>query len=80
MESDPLRFPKEVVECLSQTDYPFVGPRTRIVVLKWLCQQFLSSKPFREQLKYYTAKTTPDEHCRECGKTGEETISEMIDW
>lgn len=69
LESDPLRFPTEVLEAVSG-NYPFVDVRRRLVVLSWLCDRFLQSSEFRNIIRN-EGKLTADENCRECGKPGD---------
>lgn len=69
VESDPHRFPSEVLESLSG-NYPFVDVKNRLIVLSWLCDRFLHSTDFRNIVKN-EGKFISDEHCRECGKPGD---------
>ncbi|KHN88718.1 Nucleosome-remodeling factor subunit [Toxocara canis] len=69
VESDPHRFPAEVLEALSG-NYPFTGVRPRLKVLSWLCDRFLQSREYKSIVRN-EGRLTSDEHCRECGKPGD---------
>uniref|UniRef100_F1KPU6 Nucleosome-remodeling factor subunit NURF301-like protein n=1 Tax=Ascaris suum TaxID=6253 RepID=F1KPU6_ASCSU len=69
VESDPHRFPSDVLEALSG-NYPFTGVRERLKVLSWLCDRFLQSKEYKTIVRN-EGRLTSDEHCRECGKPGD---------
>ncbi|KAK0395246.1 hypothetical protein QR680_001183 [Steinernema hermaphroditum] len=65
VESDTLRFPKNVRDILNETNYPFCSAKERLVVLKFLCSRFYESAIFRhsarQELKY-----KHDDYCRDC--------------
>ncbi|VIO94057.1 PHD-finger family protein [Brugia malayi] len=69
LESDPQRFPAEVLEAASG-NYPFVGVKQRLTVLSWLCDRFFQTNEYRNIVRN-EGKLTVDEHCRECGKPGD---------
>uniref|UniRef100_A0A182EDU5 DDT domain-containing protein n=2 Tax=Onchocerca ochengi TaxID=42157 RepID=A0A182EDU5_ONCOC len=68
LESDPQRFPAQVLEAASG-NYPFVGIGQRLIVLSWLCDRFFQTNEYRNIIRN-EGKLTVDEHCRECGKPG----------
>ncbi|MCP9257668.1 hypothetical protein DINM_000928 [Dirofilaria immitis] len=69
LESDPQRFPAQVLEAASG-NYPFVGVKQRLIVLSWLCDRFFQTNEYRNIVRN-EGKLTADEHCRECGKPGD---------
>uniref|UniRef100_A0A0N4U2G1 Nucleosome-remodeling factor subunit NURF301 n=1 Tax=Dracunculus medinensis TaxID=318479 RepID=A0A0N4U2G1_DRAME len=69
LESDPLRFPSEVLKAASG-NYPFVSVKRRLIVLSWLCDRFLHSLEYKNIVRN-EGKILSDEHCRECGKPGD---------
>ncbi|VDK42531.1 unnamed protein product [Anisakis simplex] len=69
VESDPVRFPKHVIEALNG-NYPFTGVRPRLTVLSWLCDRFLQSREYKNIVRN-EGRLSSDEHCRECGKPGD---------
>lgn len=69
LESDPHRFPAEILNACSG-NYPFVGVKQRLKVLLWLCDRFLNSGEYRKIIRN-EGKLVVDEDCRECGKPGD---------
>uniref|UniRef100_A0A158Q8A9 Bm3641 n=1 Tax=Elaeophora elaphi TaxID=1147741 RepID=A0A158Q8A9_9BILA len=69
LESDPQRFPADVLEAVSG-NYPFVDVEKRLKVLSWLCDRFFQTNEYRNIIRN-EGKLTVDEHCRECGKPGD---------
>jgi hypothetical protein len=69
LESDPIRFPADVLTAVSAGNYPFVPIRQRLTVLGWLCDRFLQSGEFRRIVRR-EGRVEHDEHCRDCGKPG----------
>uniref|UniRef100_A0A914XJD3 Uncharacterized protein n=1 Tax=Plectus sambesii TaxID=2011161 RepID=A0A914XJD3_9BILA len=69
IESDPMRFPADVLAAVSKGNYPFVPIRQRLTVLGWLCDRFLQSGEFRRIVRR-EGRIEHDEHCRDCGKPG----------
>ncbi|EJD74858.1 CBR-NURF-1 protein [Loa loa] len=69
LESDPQRFPAQVLEAVNG-NYPFVDVEQRLIVLSWLCDRFFQTNEYRNIVRN-EGKLTADLHCRECGKPGD---------
>lgn len=58
--------PSTVVDIVTKTNFPYVGWRERIPVLKWLVDRFTETKLFRDWLKAPVG--SPDAYCRDCAQ------------
>lgn len=84
VESDS-RFPKEVLDILQGSNYPFVDVRSRIAVLRFLCARFVETSIYKKVVKnegkfivrfqqtsaINVSQFQYDSHCRDCGKPGD---------
>ncbi|KAK0416615.1 hypothetical protein QR680_012591 [Steinernema hermaphroditum] len=65
VDSDTIRFPRNVLDILNYTNYPFCSAKERLIVLRFLCNRFFDSGIFRhssrQELKYKR-----DDYCRQC--------------
>jgi hypothetical protein len=50
-ESDK-NFSPQVLEILQKSDYPFVEPEKRLIVLKWLCERLFETAIFKRIMKF----------------------------
>lgn len=62
VESDE-RFGAEILNTLTDCNYPFVNVEKRLIVLKWLCDQFLITNALRNELAA-EGIIKHDDHCR----------------
>lgn len=69
VESDKS-FDSEVLNVLTNNDYPYTSLEDRIKVLKFLTDQFLTTNPVREDL-ISEVPMHYDDHCRVCHKLGD---------
>ncbi|KAK4876450.1 hypothetical protein RN001_012872 [Aquatica leii] len=63
-------FDSEVLNVLTNTDYPYTGVEDRIKVLHFLTDLFLTTNPVREDL-LSEVPMHYDDHCRVCHKLGD---------
>ncbi|XP_073972080.1 nucleosome-remodeling factor subunit NURF301 E(bx) isoform X2 [Rhodnius prolixus] len=69
VESDKS-FDQNVLEILTNCDYPFTDVDNRLKVLQFLTDQFLITNPVREDL-IHEGNFTYDDHCRICHRVGD---------
>ncbi|XP_058794232.1 nucleosome-remodeling factor subunit NURF301 isoform X2 [Phymastichus coffea] len=69
VESDKA-FDQNILNILSNLEYPFSGIEDRIKVLQFLTGQFLITNPVREDLLHEGNKDY-DDHCRVCHRLGD---------
>ncbi|CAH2086513.1 unnamed protein product [Euphydryas editha] len=69
VESDKA-FDKNVARILNSCEYPFTTVEDRLVVLQFLCNQFLITNPVRDDL-ISEVPIHYDDHCRVCHRLGD---------
>ncbi|KAJ0180501.1 hypothetical protein K1T71_003905 [Dendrolimus kikuchii] len=69
VESDKC-FDQCVVKIVNSCEYPFASVEDRLVVLQFLCNQFLITNPVRDDLLSEVA-IQYDDHCRVCHRLGD---------
>ncbi|XP_011866666.1 PREDICTED: nucleosome-remodeling factor subunit NURF301 isoform X2 [Vollenhovia emeryi] len=69
VESDKS-FDQNILQILTNTEYPFTAIEDRIKVLQFLTDQFLITNPVREDLLHEGAMHY-DDHCRVCHRLGD---------
>ncbi|XP_028161986.1 nucleosome-remodeling factor subunit NURF301 [Ostrinia furnacalis] len=69
VESDKS-FDQKVVKIVNSCEYPFTSVEDRVVVLQFLCNQFLITNPVRDDL-LSEVPIHYDDHCRVCHRLGD---------
>lgn len=70
VESDSSAFDKDVLQILTEKEYPFCDFEDRLTVLQFLVDQFLITTPIRENL-LQEGPIHYDDHCRICHRLGD---------
>ena len=60
---------KKVLDILNSPEFPFTTVEKKLIVLEYLCNEFLSTTPIRDQL-VSDGDLKFDTHCRVCHKAG----------
>ncbi|GIY55553.1 nucleosome-remodeling factor subunit NURF301 [Caerostris extrusa] len=68
LQSDPDY--KDVLSVVKDCEYPFTSIESRLVVLEFLCDNFLTTSPARDDL-ISEGMIYHDDHCRACHKLGD---------
>ncbi|GFT51046.1 nucleosome-remodeling factor subunit BPTF [Trichonephila clavipes] len=68
LQSDPDY--KDVLSVMKNCEYPFTSIESRLVVLEFLCDNFLTTTPARDDL-ISEGVIFHDDHCRACHKLGD---------
>ncbi|KAG6449469.1 hypothetical protein O3G_MSEX006106 [Manduca sexta] len=69
VESDKS-FDQNVIKILNSCEYPFTSIENRLLVLQFLCNQFLITNPVRDDL-LSEVPIHYDDHCRVCHRLGD---------